>query len=173
MSYNFINENLNSILSGNKVDIASLSFYLNSQDSSFILNHNVEGIERLLTFLNNPNQNLFVLNGFMGSGKTLTADFALRFVSEEVLVFKTSYQEAINTDDVLLSLCKDFSSYHNDGKIHLPKIETNVFTEKINAFIKNCDSPMLFIFDSFEINMRNKESQNDILDFINYLTHFE
>ena len=28
-----------------------------------------------------------------------------------------------------------------------------------------------FIFDSFEINMRNKESQNDILDFINYFKH--
>ena len=173
MSYNFINENLESIMSGNKIDDASLSFYLNSQGSSFILNHNVDGIEKLLTFLNNPNSNLFILNGFMGAGKTLTAEFALRFVNENVLVFKNSYQEAINTDDVLLSLFRDFSNYHNEGKINLPKIETNVFSEKINAYIKACDVPMLFIFDSFEINMRNKESQNDILDFINYLTHFE
>ena len=173
MSYNFINANLETIMSGNKIDIASLSFYLNSQGSSFILNHNVEGIEKLLTFLNNPTSNLFVLNGFMGSGKTLTAEFALRFVNENVLVFKNSYQESINTDDVLLSLFREFSNYHNEGKINLPKIETNVFSEKINAYIKSCDAPMLFIFDSFEINMRNKESQNDILDFINYLTHFE
>ena len=172
MSYNFINENLNSILSGNKVDLASLGFYMSSEGCSFILNHNVEGIERLLTFLNNPDQNLFVLNGFMGSGKTLTAEFIILFVSDEVLFFKNSYQEAINTDD-LLSLFKDFSNYHSEGRIHLPKVETNVFSEKINAFIKSCNAPMLFVFDSFEINMRNKESQNDILHFINYLTRFE
>ena len=173
MSYNFINENLNSILNGKKVDLASLGFYMSSAGCSFILNHNVEGIERLLTFLNNPDQNLFVLNGFTGSGKTLTAEFIMRFISDEVLVFKNSYQEAINTDDVLLSLFKDFSNYHSEGRIQLPKVETNVFSDKINAFIKSCDVPMLFIFDSFEINMRNKESQNDILHFINYLTHFE
>ena len=173
MSYNFINDNLSSMLSGNRVDLASLGFYLTNEDCSFILNHNIEGIERLLTFLNNPNQNLFVLNGFMGSGKTLTAEFMLRFVSDQVLIFKNSYHEAINTDDVLLSLFKDFSTYHSEGKVHLPKVETSVFSEKINAFIKSCNVPMLFIFDSFEINMLSKESQKDILDFINYLTHFE
>ena len=91
MSYNFINDNLSSMLSGNRVDLASLGFYLTNEDCSFILNHNIEGIERLLTFLNNPNQNLFVLNGFMGSGKTLTAEFMLRFVSDQVLIFKNSY----------------------------------------------------------------------------------
>jgi tetratricopeptide (TPR) repeat protein len=32
---------------------------------------------------------------------------------------------------------------------------------------------MLFVFDSFEINMRSKDTQKDILNFINYLSHFE
>ena len=40
----------------------------------------------------------------------------------------------------------DFSVYHNEKKIQLPKIETNVFTDKINAYVKSCDVPMLFIF---------------------------
>ena len=109
----------------------------------------------------------------MGSGKTYVADCFLDFINEDVLIFKNSYQEAINLDDILLSMFKDFSIYHNEKKIILPKIDTNIFSEKINAYIKYCNSPMLFIFDSFEINMRSRDSQKDILDFINYLSHFE
>ena len=117
--------------------------------------------------------NIFILNGFMGSGKTYVADCFLDFISDDVLVFRNSYQEAINLDDVLLSIFRDFSIYHNEKKVILPKVESNIFSEKINTFVKNCNVPMLFIFDSFEINMRSKDTQKDILDFINYLSHYE
>ena len=120
----------------------------------------------------NKRRNVFILNGFMGSGKTYVADCILDFINENVLIFRNSYQEAINLDDVLLSMFKDFSIYHNEKKVVLPKIESNIFSEKINAYVKYCNAPMLFVFDSFEINMRSKDTQNDILDFINYLSHF-
>ena len=38
----------------------------------------------------------------MGSGKTYVADSFIDFVDENVLVFRNSYQESINLDDVLL-----------------------------------------------------------------------
>lgn len=172
MNYNFIKENLNSIINGLRVDKSALEVFIAGKENSFILNHNIDGISSLLSFLNST-ENIFILNGFMGAGKTFVADFLLDFIDEDVLVFKNSYQEAINADDILLSLFKDFSIYHNDKKIQLPKVDTNVFSEKINTYIKHCTKPMLFIFDSFEINMRSKDTQKDILDFINYLSHFE
>ena len=48
-----------------------------------------------------------------------------------------------------------------------------VETEKINSYIKYCNAPMLFVFDSFEINMKSKDTQKDIIDFINFLSKFE
>lgn len=172
MSYNFVKENLKTVVNGTRVDKSALEVFIAGKESSFILNHNIDAISSLLTFLNSAD-NTFILNGFMGAGKTYIADLLLDFIDEDVLIFKNSYQEAINSDDVLLSLFKDFSIYHNDKKIELPKTETNIFSEKINAYIKYCNKPMLFIFDSFEINTRSKDTQKDILDFINYLSHFE
>ncbi len=172
MNYSFIKDNLKSIINGTRVDKSALEVFIAGKESSFILNHNIDAISSLLSFFNSQN-NIFVLNGFMGAGKTYIADLLLDFIDEDVLVFKNSYQEAINPDDILLSLFKDFSIYHNDKKIELPKTETNVFSEKINAYIKYCNKPMIFIFDSFEINMKSKDTQKDILDFLNYLSHFE
>lgn len=172
MNYNFIKDNLRYLVNGLRVDKSALELFIEGRDNSFILNHNIDAISSVLSFLNSSD-NIFILNGFMGSGKTYVADFLLDFISSEVLVFKNSYQEAINSDDILLSLFKDFSVYHNEKKILLPKTETNVFSEKINSYIKHCPNPMLFVFDSFEINMRSKDTQKDILDFINYLSHFE
>lgn len=173
MNYNFIKPKLREMINGTRVDEAALGVFLSGQENSFILNHNKDAIREILKFLNTPENNIFILNGFMGSGKTYVADFILDFISDEVLIFRNSYQEAINPDDVLLSLFKDFSVYHNEKKTVLPKIETNIFSEKINAYIKSCSAPMLFIFDSFEINMKSKATQKDIIDFINYLSHFE
>lgn len=173
MSFDFLKENFNYLFEGNKVNVSSLDVLLSTENNGFILNHNIAAIENILNFLRNSDKNIFILNGFMGAGKTYVADFILDFISDDVLIFRNSYQEAINTDDILLSMFKDFSIYHNEKHIILPKTDTNVFSEKIMTYIKYCNAPMLFIFDSFEINMRSKDTQKDILDFINYLSRFE
>lgn len=171
MDYNFIKDIFKSIVHDLRSDSSTLESFLVERESSFILKHNIDALSQILRFLNSPD-NVFILNGFMGAGKTYVADCILDFINDDVLIFRNSYQESINLDDVLLSMFKDFSIYHNEKKISLPKIESNVFSDKINAYIKYCDVPMLFIFDSFEINMRSMDTQRDILDFINYLSHF-
>ena len=172
MMYNFFNEKFSSLINGTDVNYGALEKYLENKEKGFILKHNEDAIAKIIQFLNS-NEKVFLLNGFMGSGKTYVADCICDFVSDNVLLFKTSYQEAINLDDILLSLFKDFSKYHYQHKIVIPKIDSNVFSDKINAYIKACNAPMIFIFDSFEINMHSEDSQNDILDFINYLSRFE
>ena len=131
-------------------DVSALESFIADRDNGFILKHNIKAISQILHFLN-TSDNVFILNGFMGSGKTYTVDCILDFINEDVLIFKNSYKDAVNLDDVLLSLFKDFSIYHNEGKTILPKVDSPIFSEKINAYIKYCDSPMLFVFDSFEI----------------------
>ncbi len=172
MDYDFIKDIYKPIISDLSADNSTLESFVAERENGFILKHNINELSKLLRFLNSPD-NIFILNGFMGSGKTYAADCFLDFISDDVLIFKNSYQEAINLDDVFLSMFKDFSIYHHEKKVHLPKVETTVFTEKINTYIKYCNVPMLFIFDSFEINMRSRDTQKDILDFINFLSHFE
>lgn len=171
MDYNFIKDIFKSIVHDLRSDSSTLASFVAERDSSFILRHNIDALSQILRFLNSSD-NIFILNGFMGAGKTYVADCILDFISEDVLIFRNSYQEAINLDDVLLSMFKDFSIYHSEKKVVLPQIESSVFSDKINAYVKYCDVPMLFIFDSFEINMRSMDTQKDILDFINYLSHF-
>lgn len=171
MDYNFIKDIFKPIVEDIKSDVSTLKSFVAERNNNFILKHNIEPLAQMLKFLDSSD-NIFVLNGFMGSGKTYVADCLLDFVSDEVLVFKNSYQEAINLDDVLLSLFKDFSLYHSEKNIQLPKVDSSIFSEKINAYIKYCNHPMLFVFDSFDINMRSMDTQKDILDFINYLSHF-
>ena len=172
MNYNFLNDKYLKLKKDSKIDLLTLQQSIMFNDNSFLLNHNIEAIEKIFKFLN-TSENIFILNGFMGSGKTEIADYILEYINDDVLIFKNSYQEAINLDDVLLSLFKDFSVYHNKKQIILPKVESGIFSDKINSFIKYCDKPMLFIFDSFEINMRSKDTQKDILGFINYISKFE
>ena len=106
MDYNFIKNDLKSMINGVRVDKAALELMLDSKENSFILNHNIDAVSSLLKFLDSSSENVFVLNGFMGAGKTYVSECVLDFVNEDVLVFKNSYQEAINLDDVLLSLFK-------------------------------------------------------------------
>ena len=132
MNYDFIKENLRKLFGGPNIDRAALEVMIEGQGNSFILNHNIKAISKMINFLSNNDNNIFLLSGFMGSGKTYCSDFITNFIGENVLIFKNSYQEAINLDDVFLSMFKDFSSYHNAKIINLPKIDTNVFSEKIN-----------------------------------------
>lgn len=172
MDFNFIKDIYKPIIDDLRADGSLLESFLAERENNFILKHNIDSLSKMLKFLNSPDDNIFVLNGFMGSGKTSLTDCLLDFINEKVLVFRNSYQEAINLDDILLSLFKDFTVYHNERKVVLPKVETTIFSEKINTYIKYCNVPMIFIFDSLEINMRSKDTQKDIIDFINYLSHF-
>lgn len=172
MNYNFLKENIYSLINGVQVDISAIEMLITDRDNSFILKHNIEAVSELIKFLKGSD-NIFVLNGFMGSGKTACVDLVEDFIDENVLIFNNAYEESVNLDDIFLSMFRDFSNYQNEKKVILPKVNTNIFSDKINAYIKYCNSAMLFIFDGFEINMQSAEKRKDILNFINYLSHFE
>ncbi len=172
MSYEFLNDKVRNFIKFKQLDDEFLSFINPSEDESFILENNLDIYGDILGFLETQNK-IFILNGFMGSGKSTLLNLLPKGLKDNVLIFRTTYYDSTNLDDILLSLFQDFASYHNERKVVLPKVDTNVFTEKINAFIKACNNPMLFVFDSFEILNSSSRNQKDILDFIKYLSNFE
>ncbi len=124
----------------------------------------------ILGFLNDD-KNVFILNGFIGSGKSYFLNFTQNFLYSKVLVFKFNCYEATTLDDILLSFYTDFIDYHNKHKNTLPKVSSPVFSDKINAYIKSCINPILIIIDSFE-NLSDK-NKIDVINFINYLAKFD
>ncbi len=143
-----------------------------SELNKFILNTNKEVLDDFVEFFK-EDKKVFLLKGFMGSGKTVILNSLADFLSKEVLFFKINFFPATNLDDILLSLFKDFASFHNEKKLVLPKVDSNIFSEKINTFIKSIDKPMVFAFDSLELNKVEKNIRKDILYFLDYLTRFE
>lgn len=172
MSYDFLKDSIkNPFLLGQINEKFFSSFGLPQKDL-FILNTNIDACCDLFGFLNNKDQ-IFILNGFMGAGKSVVLNLLSKCLRDDVLLFKTNYFEATNLDDILLSLFNDFTNYHNDKKIVLSKIDSSIFSDKINAFIKSSNLPMLFVFDSFEIMKASSENQKDLLNFIKYLSNFD
>lgn len=137
-----------------------------------IFDNNINVLKEIVDFLCSDSK-LLIIKGFMGSGKSKIFDLLPDLISENVLFFRTTFHSATHLDDVLLNLFNSFAFYHNKHLISLPKVVSNLFSEKINTYIKSVNLPMIFVFDSLELQKLSKAQRKDILDFINYLSNFE
>ena len=135
-----------------------------------ILSHDFETFTKLVNFVNSS-ASLFVLHGFMGSGKSTMVDFLPQITNSDVLCFRINCFESTNLDDVLLAIHTDFVNYHNQRKITLPKVDSTGFTDRINAYLKNINMPMLFIFDS--VNAQKFPLHVEISNFIKHISQIE
>ncbi len=135
-----------------------------------ILSHDFETFSKLLNFLNGS-LSTYILHGFMGSGKSAMINLLPECINSDVLYFRVNCFESTNLDDVLLSLHTDFVNYHNEKKIILPKVESNGFTDRINAYIKSGNKPMLFVFDS--IDSEKYPLQKEIVNFIKHISQID
>lgn len=172
MDYKFLKRDFETALKEKQIDNPFFQKFNIEPENQFIINHNIDTVYDVLDFLSDKNK-IFIINGFMGSGKSQILDFVKNTLEENVLIFKTNYFDSTNLDDVLLSFFNSFNYYHSEKKLILPKVETTIFTEKIHSFIKVANAPMLFIFDSLEFLKMNSSDQKDIMDFIKYLSNFD
>ena len=183
MAYNFLNDETGSFMSA-KLDTGSFMLTRTpsfesvkagfpiqlSQTEEEVLDHDFESFSKLLSFLSGSLKT-FVLHGFMGSGKSTMISMLPRIIDSSVLLFRVNCFEATNLDDVLLSLHNTFVGYHNERKIVLPKVESSVFSDRINAYIQSGTRPMLFVFDSVE--SEKFPLQADIIEFIKQISKID
>ncbi|MBQ2645255.1 tetratricopeptide repeat protein [bacterium] len=181
MAYKFLNEKLQNFLSASTggfmfartPDYSALKneAILNiSETTDEILSHNFDTFLKLVSFLDSS-LNSFILHGFMGSGKSAIINLVPEMINSTVLYFRINCFESTNLDDVLLSIHTDFVKYHNEKKIILPKVDSNNFTERINAYIRSGNSPLLFIFDSLDSEKYSLHAE--ILNFIKHISQID
>ena len=183
MAYNFLNDNLGTFFA----NASGMGGFMFSRTPDYetltaefpmsvppkteeILEHDFETFSKILSFLNG-NLSTFILHGFMGSGKSAMINLLPEVIHPSVLYFRVNCFESTNLDDVLLSLHTDFVKYHNEKKIVLPKVDSNNFTERINAYIRSGNSPMLFVFDS--VDSEKCPLHAEIINFIKHISQIE
>lgn len=172
MQYKFLNDNILGLMKNKQINESVLDNFVTEEKNLLLLYNSFESFLDLTQFLN-TNNNVFILNGFMGSGKSALIDLLPKILCQQVLLFNFNCFEATTLDDILLSLYTDFIDYHNKRKIFLPKTDSTIFSDKVNAFIKASPFPILFTIDSFEVLNKYPDKKTDIINFLNHLAKFD
>ncbi len=136
----------------------------------FLIENNLEKIEQIIEFFKSDN-NLLIVNGFMGTGKVMVVNQALSFLNENVITLRYNCFETTILDDILLEFFDNFRKLTVQNVIKVPKTKTENFTQKINAYFESIDKPVVIILNSFEqIIIDNKQ---EILNFIFHLSKYK
>ena len=181
MAYNFLNESMNNFMSSyadtsgfmlsRAIEYSNIKdnfpFELNNIEEEIIA-HDFETYSKLMSFLSSTVLKTFILHGFMGSGKSALINTIPKVLNKSVLIFRINCFEATNLDDVLLSIYTKFIEYYNEKKVILPKIVSNVFADKVNAYIKADNKPILFVFES--VDSEKYPLHADIINFIRHIS---
>lgn len=134
-----------------------------------LFENNMENFKQIHQFLKND-ENVLLVNGVNGVGKTTIVNHSLNLLAPDVIVLKHNCFEANILDDVLLTFFKEFKRLQSQGTINEPRIRTENFIQKINAYFATIEKPFLIILNSFETLLT--ENKKEILDFITHLSGF-
>ncbi len=135
-----------------------------------LLENNEKQITQICDFLDSD-QNLMLVNGFRGSGKTQVVNFTLsNTLAADVIVLHYTCLETTILDDMLLGFFDAFKTYAAMGMITPPKIKVENFTQKINSYFHTITKPVLVVIDSFDAVV--KENKHDVLSFLKHLLNY-
>jgi tetratricopeptide (TPR) repeat protein len=135
-----------------------------------LLENNEKQIGQICNFYMGEN-NLLLVNGFKGSGKSKIVGFTMSYVNPDVICLPYMCVETTTLDDMLLSFFDIFRAYTIMGKIIPPKIKVDNFEQKINSYFNTITNPILIVIDSFDAIV--KENKLKILNFISHLLKFQ
>lgn len=138
--------------------------------NQFLLENNKKQLEKIYNFYRSKTP-LFLVNGFMGTGKTQIINHSLKFLAQNTIVLEYNCFETTILDDILLSFFEDFKNLTMREIIQQPKVRSENFTQKIASYFNSINLPILIILNSFESVLKN--NKQEILDFIFHLSKKE
>ena len=135
-----------------------------------LLENNEKQIASVCDFLMSDKK-FFLMNGFIGTGKTLLVNYISQFLNPDVLTIKYTCFETTILDDMLLNFFDNFRDYTIAGKIKPPKLKVDNFTQKVNMYFETVKNPILIVINSFEAVL--KSNKNEVLNFLKHIAKFE
>ena len=133
----------------------------------FLLENNINQIEKILNFLKSETP-LLLVNGFLGTGKVLVVNQALSFLSADTITLKYNCFETTVLDDILLEFFDIFRKLTAQNVIEVPKARSENFTQKINAYFQSIHKPVVIVINSFEQVL--KDNKQEILNLLEHLS---
>lgn len=132
----------------------------------FLLENCTKQVDYICNFLTG-NSSLLLVNGFMGTGKTAVVEHALTALTDDSIVLNYNCFETTILDDILLTFFEEFKKLTALEKISVPKIKSENFTQKINAYFQSINKPIVVVINSFEEIL--KPNKAEVLGFIKHL----
>ena len=133
----------------------------------FVLENSTKQIDGIFNFLQS-NTPLLLVNGFLGTGKSAIVNHCLTTaLDKDAVILQYDCFETTILDDILLAFFEEFKKLTALEKITVPKIKTENFTQKINAYFQSVNKPVVVVINSFEQIL--KSNKQEILGFIFHL----
>ena len=108
MACNFLKQN---VIQNLEKD--SLMDLISNNENFDLLSHNIENFKDVLSFLNNHNEQIMVINGFMGCGKSCLTNFIIEHVlNEDIITFKINFNGLNHIDDLYIQIYYNLYLYH-------------------------------------------------------------
>lgn len=136
----------------------------------FLIENNIGRIEKITAFFTSGTP-LLLVNGFMGTGKIYVVNQALSFLKDDVITLKYNCFETTILDDILLEFFDCFKRLTAQNVIQVPKVRTENFTQKINAYFESISKPIVIAINSFEQIL--KDNKQEILNFFSHIAKSE
>ena len=145
MEYSFVNKEL---------DRKLLASYEISGINRFLLENNTKQTDLIYKFLEGQTK-LFLINGFLGTGKTSLIEHVLSFLNPNSITLNYNCFETTILDDILLTFFEEFRKLSALEKIKLPKVKSDNFTQKINSYFENITNPIVVVINGFDNILKN------------------
>ncbi len=139
-----------------------------SKVNQFFIENNSKQIEKLFEFFKSNGTPLMLLNGFLGTGKSLVVEHFLTFLNTDVVVLRYNCYETTILDDILLAFFEELRVLADEGRITPPKTKSENFVQKISAYFHSINKPVVIVIDSFEEVL--KENKGAVVDFLEHIS---
>jgi|GEM_PF-1824272 len=109
--------------------------------------------------LNSREQNLILLSGFQGTGKTTLIKSVDAVLEENVLYFYYECTQITNQDDIILSLYRYLHRYFVKDPVYTrtdKSFGNQSVDERLINYLKNLKRPLLVVIDGFENILKDK-----------------
>lgn len=165
-----IAEDFNTEIDSFVSDVLKLPNITNEAKNTFIFR--TEQMYEVLRSLNTPRQNLYMLGGFQGTGKTTFLKTLALTLESYVLFFYYECSSISNLDDIILSLYSFLEEFPlKDDKIFRSNKPNESVDEKLMNILKVLDRPLVIVLDGFESILKDSLDlkDNEIKTFLEHL----
>ena len=152
-----------------KKDFLSIIKQEEQSATSFLFENSEKQIVAIEEFFKGS-EKLFYITGFLGTGKKEILDKTLSFLNSDTVILEYTCFETTILDDILLSFFDIFKNLTAIGAIEQPKIKSENFTQKINAYFKTIEKPIVIRVNSLQNIL--KDNKDEIFGFFNSLLNY-